>query len=227
MSEQPPPPPPEPPHAPPPGQVPPQPPGAPPPGWGPGGPAGGPPRRPKTRLIVALAVIAVLVVGVGVVLLARGGDGRSEEEQAYVDAVADSGAEESEELGFSAEETRCYAGAIVDAIGVDRLREHATPEEIRERGGEGSFDALELDRGQAETLYDSASDCIDFRRVLVDSARAEGMSEAQADCFEEALTEDLVRDFMLATFAEGAESDEATEAVERIEEAAAPCENAG
>jgi hypothetical protein len=167
----------------------------------------------------------VLVVGVGVVLLARGGDGRSEEEQAYVDAVADSGAEESEELGFSAEETRCYAGAIVDAVGVDRLREHATPEEIRERGGEGSFDAFELDRGQAETLYDSASDCIDFRQLLVDLSRAEGLSGAQADCFEEALTEDLVGDFMLAVFAEGDESDEAAAAVRAIEEAAAPCEN--
>lgn len=226
MSEQPPPPP-EPPHAPPPGQPPPPPPGAPPPGWGPDGPAGGRPRRPRTRLIVALAVIAVLVVGVGVVALARGGDGRSEEEQAYVDAVADSGAEESEELDFSAEETRCYAGAIVDAVGVDRLREHATPEEIRERGGEGSFDAFELDRGQAETLYDRASDCIDFRQVLVNALGAEGLSGAQADCFEEALTEDLARDVMLAVFAEGAESDEATEAVERVEEAAAPCENAG
>jgi hypothetical protein len=54
---------------------------------------------------------------------------------------------------------------------------------------------------------------------------AEGLSGAEVDCFEEALTEDLVRDFMLAVFAEGDESDEAEAAVRAIEEAAAPCEN--
>jgi hypothetical protein len=173
-----------------------------------------------------LAVIAVLVVGVGVVLLARGGDGRSEEEEAYLDAIVDAGAQESQELDFSAEESRCYAGAFVDGVGLDELREHATPEEIRAGGGEGSLGAVEIDRGEAETLYDSASDCIDFRQLLVDLARAEGLSDAQADCFGEALTEDLIRDFMLATFAEGHESDEATEATRAIEEATVPCENA-
>lgn len=196
---------------------PPPPPGPPPPG--------GPPRRSKAPLVIALVVVAVVVV-VGAVLLAQGGDERSDEEQAYVDALAEwSEAQQAERLGFDEEESRCFAEAIVDAVGVGALQEAATPEEIRASPEDDPLDAVEVDRSQAEAIYDDTDGCIEYREVFLNAARRQGeLSDAQLECLDEALTDDLVRNYLVATFDE--EEEALQDAEQAFDEAAASCENA-
>lgn len=179
-------------------------------------------------MVVALVVVAVVVVGGGAVLLTRGGDERSEEEQAYVDALAAySDSQDAEGVTFDAEESRCFAEALVDAVGVDRLRELATPEEIRPAGDEdeGPLDDLEVDRSQAEAIYDDSDGCVDYRRMFLDIPRESGASDAQLDCLDSDVTDDEVRSYLVATFDEDLEAIEEHEAA--FEATVAACEDAG
>ncbi|HEY8525726.1 MAG TPA: hypothetical protein VIL48_12210 [Acidimicrobiales bacterium] len=193
-------------------------------------PSGGPPRKNKTvPLIIGLVVLVVIVVG-AVVLLTGGDDGRSEEEQAYVDAITDyilASQDESEGFTFEPEQAECFAGAAVDAIGMETLQEVATPEEIRASAGEAAepLDPIDLNREQAEQVYDNTNGCVGYRELVVQSARTRGnLSDSQVACLEDVLTEDLVRDFMVANMLE---DDEATnQAGEAMSAAAAPCEDA-
>jgi hypothetical protein len=170
-------------------------------------------------------VLALVVVGGGAALLLLGGDERSEDEQAYVDAIAAyTESQQSEELSFDAEQSRCFAEAIVDAVGVDSLRDVATPEEIRTSEEEDPLDAMEVSRGQAEAVYDDANGCVDFRQVFLDSARQNGVTDSQLECLEGALSEDLVREYLVATFDEDEQDLEAAD--QALGEAAAPCEDA-
>jgi hypothetical protein len=176
--------------------------------------------------MIVFVVIVVVVVGGGIVVLTRGGDERTEEEQAYIDAVAAvTEAQQAEDLDFSAEESRCFAEAIVDAVGVDRLQEVATPEEIRTGGEGGPLDAIDLDRRQAEAIYDDSSGCIDYRQILLNNARQEALPDAQIECLDRILTEDLARNFLVAQLVGDAEAME--EPGQALADAAAPCENAG
>lgn len=189
--------------------------------WGQGDPDGRPPRRSTIPLMIVLAVLAAVVVGGGIVALTRDGDKRTEEEQAYIDALADfTEAQQADDLDFSAEESRCFAEAIVDAVGVDGLQAVASPAEIR-TGSE----AIQVDRRQAEAIYDDSSDCIDYRQILLNNARQEAMPAAQIECLDRILTEDLARNFLVAQLAGDAEAME--EPGRALAEAAAPCDNAG
>jgi len=177
--------------------------------------------------MIVLAVLAVVVVGGGIVVLTQGGgDGRTEEEQAYVDALAGyTEAQQAEDLDFGAEESRCFAAAIVDAVGVDRLQEVATPEEFETGGEEPPLDAVQIDRRQAEAIYDDSSGCIDYRQILLNNASLEPLPEAQIECLDRILTEDLARNFHVAQLAGDFEAME--EARQALADASAPCEIPG
>lgn len=176
--------------------------------------------------MIVLAVLAVVVVGGGIVVVTQGGDGRTDEEQAYVDALAGyTEAQQAEDLDFGAEESLCFATAIVDTVGVDRLQEVATPEEFETGGEDPPLDAVQIDRRQAEAIYDDSSGCIDYRQILLNNASLEPLPEAQIECLDRILTEDLARNFHVAQLAGDFEAME--EAQQALSEAAAPCENAG
>lgn len=201
--------------------------GMPPEGWGPTGPAGRPPRRRDTPLVVALIVSAVALVGGGILLVTLGGgdDGPSDDEQAYIDALAEM--DTAGQQSSTDEQSRCMAEVVVDVIGVDRLREAATPEEIRENAsGEGiSALGIRLDEDQATAVYDRGSECIDYRQLVLDSLRQRNYTDQQVECVDQYLTEDLLRDSVVAGIMEDAQA--AQEASAAIDEATAPCSAAG
>lgn len=203
--------------------------GGPPQGWGPGGPGdpyGGPPRRSKAPLVIVLVVIAALAVGGGVFLLTQGED-RSDEEQAYIDALTVAAeANEDEEFPLSEEENRCLAAAAVDTVGVDRLRDIGSPDEIREDAGDGDpLEDVDLDLDQAGTYFDNASDCIDFREVFVEGLERGQLTEDQIDCVNENISDDVLRQLLVAEFAE--DEDAAAEADEAANEATEECDLPG
>jgi hypothetical protein len=203
-------------------------PGGPPPG-GPGGvpPYGGPPRRNNTALIVIVAVIAVVLVGGGVFLLTQGGDERSEEEQAYVDAITDGvlASQEESDAGFelTEDQARCYSEGIVDTVGIERLRDAATPEEIRNADEEDPLESVDLDLQQAGDFYGRTDGCIDWRNVFMQSIEAGGgLSDEQIDCVGRTLPDDVLRDLLVAQFAEDEDAEE--EAGDAADEATESCD---
>lgn len=206
-----------------------QPPGGTPPGgWGPGsggygaGPPAGPPGRSKAPLIIVLAVVAVVLVGGGVYLLTQGEE-RSEEEEQYIDAItasAEANEDQDSEEALSEEENRCLAIAAVDTVGLERIREVGTPEEIRNTDGD-PLESIELNLEQAGAFYDEADGCVDFRQVLLNDLESSGLTSEQIECVDQNLGDDLLRDLLVAQFAD--DTDASSEAGQAVEEATSSC----
>lgn len=190
-------------------------------------PGGGPPRRSNAPLIVVLVVVAVALVGAGALLVTQSGgddEGSSDEEQAYIDAFVEMDA--PSQSNYSQEQTRCLAEIVVDTVGVDRLQEAGTPDEIRENAGGGGISDLgiRLDEDQAGAVYERAGDCIDFRALVMDTLRQRGYTEAQIDCVDQYLPDDLLRDSVIAGIMEDEQAE--LEASRAIDEVTAPCAEA-
>jgi hypothetical protein len=105
---------------------------------------------------IALVVLAsVVVTGAGCGDDDGGGDGR----QAYVDAFVASGSDEA----LSDDENECFAAAIVDAVGVDKLRDQVTADEVREAEDALPGDlGIEVSQDEGEAFYDGVSECLDL-----------------------------------------------------------------
>lgn len=77
------------------------------------------------------------------------------------------------------DEPRCVAEAIVDGVGLDRLREvgldvdAGTPPRLWEP---------ELTTDEGDLVYAAYDDCLDFRRRDIEGFTAEGLTDAQAAC---------------------------------------------
>jgi hypothetical protein len=195
----------------------PQPPGPPPgyggppggsqqPGWAPQPPSGGG-GNANTTLIVILVVLLVAAGGFGVFVLTQdddeggggggGGTGDSEtaEGQEYVDAIVDDPGTLADLPGISEEDVPCIARAVVDSVGVENIP--YSPEEIRE--GAGDDWEPTLSQQQAEAYYDSAAACgVDWRGGFLDGMAGEGLTDSQLACVDEVMSDDLIRQTMVA-----------------------------
>lgn len=112
--------------------------------------------------------------------------------------------------GEPAGEESCVAEAIVDAIGVERLRDVATPREIATAAsGEGVSLAglgLEVDAGQADAIYSGIEGCGDPAEMLVASIPGPQLSGPVADCFTAGLDDALVREVVMTQLVDGDEA---------------------
>jgi hypothetical protein len=148
-----------------------------------------------------IAVMMALIVGLaGCVDEAEVGDPTPNEERAYVGALM--ATSDDDEVGFSEDDKRCLAQATVRAIGVDRLKEHITPEEIRENS---EFDATELGIELTEedrvAFSDVVTACMDIRQFIVErmfQAEAQDLTNEEQECIDRELDDDLVRTMLFA-----------------------------
>lgn len=197
----------------PPGQTPPpgQPPGQPPQPPGPPGPPGGQwgqpaPKGTNPLIFVIIGVVAVVVVGIGAVVLLSGGDDQRDE---YVDALTagyTAGLESEEDPLFSdltEDNMRCMAGVMVDAIGVDQLSEEYTPDELREEYETNPDFELDVTgddptREQAEQFVDGTDRCWSFFDKLRGQVQDTLSSNPNAtpevmSCVDQALDDEFLR----------------------------------
>lgn len=158
----------------------------------------------KTALIVVIAVLVVAIVGGGIFFLTQDDDDDSAGDdplrQDYIDAVgAGFTPTDLEQMGATQEDVPCIAGAMVDSIGVDRLEELGTPDEIRnETGGDPTDEELRAG-------LEAAFGCLDLRGVFQDEFVSRGMTEEEAGCVLDQLSDEQVEDLMAA----GLDQDEA------------------
>ncbi len=137
-----------------------------------------------------LAVLAALA-------LVAGGCADSDAEQAKK-ALAASIMQESEQFKVSQSEADCVAAGFVDGIGVDQLKEYGfltegedTPKNLGD---------VPMSEGDADAAANAFVDCVDVQQLLTDELPLEGMDPDVADCVKDALSEDVIRDLLAATF---------------------------
>lgn len=165
-----------------------------------------PPPSPAGRgnksLMGIVAVALLLVVGVVVFVATRSDDGATgasgtDEGRAYVDAMVDGTSADS---GFSADEARCMATAVVDQVGVDALQAAGiTPESVR---AAGDIDVTGLlTEAEASTLAAQVAPCIDWATMVAGELDGDDVITAdQARCIGDKIGEsDLIRE----VFAQG------------------------
>lgn len=120
--------------------------------------------------------------------------------QKLIESLSGSASEGGDEE-FSAEEIECMVPGMIDAIGVDKLVEAGALD-----NPEADFQQLGLDLtdDQANEVYEAMSDCVDLRESLVESMTADGSATAeQAQCYSDAIDDDLLRRLMVTAMVEG------------------------
>jgi hypothetical protein len=103
-------------------------------------------------------------------------------------------------------EADCIAGDMVDGIGVDQLKEYGLLNDDGTVNEEAQTN--EMSQEDSEVMVDSVFDCTDVMGTMRDQlsgAMGEQSPEVKA-CLEEALTEDLVRESLIANFSGDAQA---------------------
>ena len=155
-------------------------------------------RRPGVRVLAAAAVATVTVVASG--CSDAMGDG-SGERAGYVTAFAE--VAEAGDPTASRDEARCIAESTVDTLGVARLRDSVTPDEVRESRSIRPPDlGFEVDQSDGEDFHDRLVDCMDVRAYLADASA--GTDDAVSDdvqaCVRDGFDDDLIQGIVVDSF---------------------------
>jgi len=161
----------------------------------------------RTLSICALALLAAAAVACAKEADEDTGaavDGKTAED--YADALALSNSH-NDNNSFSLEVNGCIAGGYVDAIGVEELRDHVTPAEIRDDPEAGHKEwGIEISRSQAEDIYEVMQDCADVPAALSTTLVGLfglGSSAGATECLVQSADEELVHEFAVGTIIDG------------------------
>lgn len=100
-------------------------------------------------------------------------------------------------VGVPEDRTECAAQVYVDVIGLDQLNELTTPEDIRTNANPASL-GVDVDQAGIDAFYEGLSQCFDVREFLVSSVS--GDDEALAECFTQAISDDVLKDVIVGGF---------------------------
>lgn len=136
-------------------------------------------------------------------LLVLSGCGGGEEDEAKT-AISDYLMEQQDDaqmITLKEGEADCIAGDMVDGIGVDKLKEYGF---LNEDGSvnKDSKQTPEMSKGDSEVMVDAmfgCTDVMDTMRNELATAMGSATPEMQ-ECFEKALSEEMVRSVLVATF---------------------------
>lgn len=167
--------------------------------------------RTSSRL-TALALSATLLLAA--CSSGSGGGGGSaevsDEGKPYAEAFAANLMRDDEGFGLDEDRADCVGGHVVNIIGVDKLKEAGVEPEDLGAGDDLTGD-IDLDEKQATAVYDSFGTCkVDLREAMMENfAQDEDMTPEMKKCFENALTEDVLRQVLILGLTGEDESPEA------------------
>jgi hypothetical protein len=126
----------------------------------------------------------------------------SGDHDAYVDKIAGT----LDDPALNNDDRRCFATAVVDAIGVDALKAKVQLKDI-----DASFtpaDAgIEISDAQGADFYDRFSKCADVRKLILDSlSSGQELPEATQKCLEDNIDDDLVQQILVTSFTKGSDA---------------------
>ena len=169
------------------------------------------------KTVLALTTIAALA------LSACGGDsggGLSDDDQKAAENLAKDFKEQGDSTtaSVSDEDAKCIAEETVASVGVDQLQEYGLLDENLKV--DKQFDEVKMSTADAEAAADSFVGCVDVEALIREgfAAQIEGQPQEVKDCIDEALSEETVRDFLVAEFAGAGE-----EAQQKLFEPLAKC----
>jgi hypothetical protein len=125
------------------------------------------------------------------------------ERQAYVDAFVSSSSDDT----LSDEENQCFGEAVVDSVGVDKLAEVVTPDEVREAAGAVPSDlGVEVTQDEGEAFYDLVSECVDIEAMFAEGITGDdSVPEDAKECLVEQFDGDFLRGFYVSLYVQGSE----------------------
>jgi hypothetical protein len=167
-------------------------------------------------------ILLVMAVGGAAFVLLGGDDEQASETDEGVEYVEALFASMVDDYPGDDGDMRCLATALVDELGVGYLRDAGiTAEGIRDNPGTSIFDlGVEIDRAQADGIYDGADSCMDFRDYFDAVYENEGLSGDDVDCMNDQLSDADIRETMVGGLTTTGEDDDDTRA---FDEAAATC----
>lgn len=157
----------------------------------------------RTRTITAVVALLLASSACGVV---GGGDDKKAEEAIAKELMS------SSDSTFKLEQKQadCIGKGMVDKVGVDQMKEYGMlTDDLK---ADSTPDSVEMSMDDAEATADVFIDCADIDKLLRDQLQLGDLDPKVADCVDEALTDDVLRDFLAATFA-GKEADTASAAL--------------
>lgn len=158
------------------------------------------------RVTLLAAALAITAVGPGCGDddggAPAGDDSASAREQEYIDALVESG--QAEPSQFTAAELECLSRSLVEVIGVDRLEDAVSPEEVRnEASGRGLSDlGISLDEAEGDALWEAVNACAEIRETLREGIVAQLPADARP-CVRVAMDDELLKRLFLASVAHG------------------------
>jgi hypothetical protein len=139
-------------------------------------------------------VLTIVAAGAACSDSEEGGD-----RDAYVQVLADS----LDDPALDADARECFAGSLVDTIGVDQLSDKVPVDEIDADFTPTEF-GIEIDDQQGDEFYDRLNDCVDVRALFLQSLSAgQDLPEATVSCLEENIDDSLVERIIVASFTQG------------------------
>jgi hypothetical protein len=141
----------------------------------------------------------------------------------YIQAIVDATGTEPE-AGFDEGAVQCLATAFVDAAGTDALSDAVSPEELRDNPDVSPTElGVEFPDNAGDVFYEEFNSCSDLRGLILASL-SQGDTDVQA-CLEDAVDDELIKDYTVALFIGGLQEDdpERAELESRLTEAVQPC----
>jgi uncharacterized membrane protein len=146
------------------------------------------------RTILSAVLASVLLLG------ACGGSAEEDEAKTAISGYLMEQQDDKQMITLEKGEADCIAGDMVDGIGVDKLKEYGFLNE----DGTVNKDSKTPDMSEedSEVMVDSMFECtdvMDTMRKELAAAMGSATPEMQ-ECFEKALSEEMVRSVLVATF---------------------------
>lgn len=173
--------------------------------------------RPLTIAISALALLlaacgdddATTTAGTETETETAGDAGGDADLAAYADALATSFKDDpdNQDLGLADEEIECFADDAVEVIGLERLQEQGTPEELV-TDTDIDLTELELDEAERSEIAASLFGCADglVERLQEQLVAETGLQGEQATCVTELFTEEVLVEVFTASLSGDDES---------------------
>ena len=156
-----------------------------------------------------------------------GGDGGGTEAADYVAAIT----ETSQDATLSADEAECFAGAVVEALGVDAFKEAGgPPADIRAKPEASPGDlGITFSDAQKEGFWSAANECVNLREKFLESMSAgQTLTDEQRACLAEGFDDEFVKTMVRASFTQSAEEASSNPAVvSKLTEVMGRCGTAG
>lgn len=137
------------------------------------------------------------------------------DDEKAAEAVSASLQDDEDGIGLAKKDADCVGEDMVDELGRDKLVEYKI---ITEDFKADDAEAGDMSQEDAEATADIIGECADVKQVVVDALSEQEIPEETMSCIEDKLSDDVLKDFLVAGFTGDDE-----ESGKVLEEAAGEC----